>query len=93
MQFRGRRVLEQKEEVFKNLLIASSFSAWQISSAQGLIKTDWRVYLKHLNLVDNEVIAEGELKRDYDRAIAKSEQIIAKAKLQKVKGYNGINSI
>lgn len=69
------------------MLISSSFTAWQILSAQGAIKTEWKIYLKHLNLLDDEVIAKGELKRDYDTALAKSERIIKKAKLQKSKGF------
>lgn len=81
--FRGKRILEQKEEDFKNLLISSSFSAWQMLSARGHIKTEWRSYLKHLNLLDDEVIAKGELKRDYENAIEKSKRIMEKAKTQK----------
>lgn len=44
------------------------------------------MYLKHLNLIERETIAEGELKKDYDSAVAKSKRIIEKAKLLKSKG-------
>lgn len=78
--FRGRRVLRRREEEFKNLLISSSFCAWQILSAKGVIRTDWKTYLQHLNLIEQEPIAKGQLKKEYKEAIAKSERIIENAK-------------
>ena len=78
--FRGRRVLQQKEGEFKNLLIASSFSAWQTLGAKGIIKEDWKTYLKRLHLLDEENLTGANVKQDYENAIANSERIRQKAR-------------
>ena len=78
--FRSVCILRVKEEAFKNQLIASSFSAWQMLSAKGLIKDSWRDYLSRLQLLDKEELYEGQLKEEYNQAMLNAQKIIERVK-------------
>ena len=77
--FRGEYLQKQKDEGFKNQLIAASFTAWQMLASQGL-KDNWRRYLKKLNLIDEVKVTKEQLKKEAEKAMENVQRLIEKAK-------------
>ena len=77
--FRGEYLQKQKDESFKNQLIAASFTAWQMLASQGL-KDNWRRYLKKLNLIDEVKVTKEQLKKEVENAMENVQRLVKKAK-------------
>ena len=85
LDFRGRHILQERQRVDKERLVAASFNAWQMLSSQVKEPVSWRKYIKGLGLLEEVQSTKEELKREADQAMRNVENILAKAR----KGENG----
>ena len=91
--FRGNFIYRRREEEFKNGLIFSSFSSWQILSAQGHVKVEWQDYARRLNLIEKEIIEKGSLRQDFTKGLQNAEKILNRLKKIKKEKENVQGSI
>jgi len=79
LDFRGRHILEERNRIDKQRLIAASFTAWQMLCSQVQKPPTWRKYIKSLGLLDELPSTKDELKREAEQAMKNAERIIARA--------------
>ena len=93
IMFRGGRILKMREDDFKNSLISSSFSAWQMLCAQGM-KDDWNTYLTKLNLVEREKLTKEQKQSEFNTGLRNAQRILDRAKNRAKEGAkHGVNVI
>lgn len=80
MLFYGDYIRKRDNKVFKDSLISSSFTAWQILSAQSEMKIPWDKYLKKLGLINSKKVTKEEALQETDDILRNVEELINNGK-------------
>jgi len=77
-------MLDERQRVDRERLIAASFGAWQTLQVHTDKLTSWSKYKKQLGLSDEPPVTKEDLEREAEQAMANAQRIIDKAR-----GENG----
>lgn len=66
--FRAEFLYNKQAQAEKNMLVAASFTAWQLLCAKGL-KTGWSDYISSLGLVDSKKDKKTDIEKDKETAM------------------------
>ncbi len=62
-------------------MIAATFNAWQVLGSQGIIKAEWRGYLRQMGLIEKINYSDEYLKNEAEQALQNVENILGANKL------------
>ena len=80
VRFRGNFILEERQRVGKERLVAASFTAWQTLATQVKKPPTWSKYIKGLGLSSEPELTKEDLKREADQAMENANRIIENAR-------------
>jgi hypothetical protein len=76
LEWRAQFIQKELQRVEKQSLIAASFTAWQILSAQSDKVPKWDKYIEDIGLIEKTPVTKQELKQEADEAMKKVQDII-----------------